>query len=388
MAKVVLSDEEVGLIKGLIQHRTLNDQQVLAIFSFLDRNFNHREIGAIRKGAKVRYANIAAASVAEVDALLYRYSKLAGLAEKLGFYATTYAEDQVRKAVEIFKTAILVYNNNTLSTRSETFIVLSIIAWTYILHARLIGEGIEPVFKNPDGTSVLIDGQEKLWELGYCIERQEAGLSPGEKANLKYLIAIRNAIEHRSCEDINDALQAKIQANALNFLKYAKEKFGTKYDFSHDLAFAIQLQALTLQSANALKANAPVAKAVAAVNALLEGAMTQAEFDDPAYSFRVYVVPKVTNNAKKADQAVIYSPVGSNVEVAIKLVERPKYRMKEAIQKLLDEYGLAITSYQFQQAWKLEDLKNPAKGLAIELGGQWFWYQEAIDQIRDIINAQ
>lgn len=387
MAKVVLSDQEVGLIKGLIQHRALNDQQVLAIFSFLDRNFNHREIGAIRKGTKPRYAGIAVASVPEVDALLYQYSKLAALAEQLGFYVTPYTEAQVRKAVEIFKTAVLVYNNNILSTRSETFIVLSIIAWTYLLHARLMGEGVTPVYKNADGTSVLIDGQEKLWELNYCLERPEAGLSLGEKANLKYLIAIRNAIEHRSAEDINDALQAKIQANALNFLKYAKEKFGTKYDFSHDLAFAIQLQALTLQSPNALKGSAPVAKAVAAVNALLEAPMTQAEFNDPAYSFRVYVVPKVTNNTKKADQAVIYSPIGSEVEVAIKHVERPKYRMMEAIKKLLDEDGLTVSGYEFQQAWKLNDLKNPAKGLAVQLGGQWFWYQEGIDKIKEIITA-
>ena len=77
---------------------------MLAIFSFLDRNFNHREIGAIRKGAKPRYVRIAAASVPEVEALLYQYSKLAALAEQLGFYATTYTEAQVRKAVEIFKT--------------------------------------------------------------------------------------------------------------------------------------------------------------------------------------------------------------------------------------------------------------------------------------------
>lgn len=387
MAKVTLSDREIGLIKGLIQHRALNDQQVLAIFSFLARNFNHREIGAIRKGAKPRYAGIAAATVPEVDALLYQYSKLAALAEQLGFYATTHTEAQVRKAVEIFKTAVLVYNNNILLSRSETFIVLSIIAWTYLLHARLIGEGITPVYKNADGTSVLVDGQEKLWELSQCIERPEAGLSGGEKANLRYLIAIRNAIEHRSTEDVNDALQAKIQANALNFLKYAKEKFGTKYDFSHDLAFAIQLQALTLKSPNAIKGTAPVAKAVAAVNAILEEPMTSAEFNDPAYSFRVYVVPKVTNNAKKADQAVIYSPIGSDVEIAIKHVERPKFRMKEAIRKLLDDYGIVVSSHRFQQAWKQNDLKNPAKGLAVQLGGQWFWYQEGIDKIRDVITA-
>lgn len=387
MAKMILSDREIGLIKGLIQHRAMNDQQVLAIFSFLDRNFNHREIGAIRKSTKPRYVAIAAATVSEVDTLLYQYSKLAALAEQLGFYATTHSEAQVRKAVEIFKTAILVYNNNMLLTRSETFIVLSIIAWTYLLHARLIRQGIAAVYKNADGTSILVDGQEKLWELSYCIDRPEAGISAGEKANLKYLIAIRNAIEHRSAEDINDALQAKIQANALNFLSYAKEKFGTKYDFSHDLAFAIQLQALTLMSPNALKGGAPVAKAIQAVNALLEGPMTQAEFNDPAYSFRVYVVPKVTNNAKKADQAVIYSPVGSDVEVAIKLVERPKYRMKEAIKKLLDDYGLTVSSYQFQQAWQLNDLKNSSKGLAVQLGGQWFWYQEGIDKIKEVITV-
>lgn len=196
-----------------------------------------------------------------------------------------------------------------------------------------------------------------------------------------------NAIEHRSAEDINDALEAKIQANALNFLKYAKEKFGAKYDFSRDLAFAIQLQALTLQSPNALKGTAPDSKAVAAVNALLEAPMTQAEFNDPSYSFRVYVVSKVTNNAKKADQAVIYSPIGSDVEVAIKHVERPKYRIKEAIRKLLDEDNLAVSSYEFQQAWKLNDLKNPAKGLAVELGGQWFWYQDGIDKIKEMIIA-
>ena len=151
MAKIVLTDREVGLIKGLIHHRSLNDQQVLAIFSFLDRNFNHREIGAIRKGKKARYVGIPASSVFEVDELLYQYSKLAALAERLGFYPTSHIEAQVRKAVEIVKTAVLVYNNNVLSTRTETFIVLSIIAWTYLLHARLVRVWSAPHFDRTGG---------------------------------------------------------------------------------------------------------------------------------------------------------------------------------------------------------------------------------------------
>ena len=159
MARVALSDLEVGLIKGLIQHHSLNDQQVLSIFSFLDRSFNHREFGAIRKRNKPRYRDVPAASPRNVDELLYRYSKLAALAEHLGFYATTYAQAQVRKAIEIFETAVLVYNNNILSTRTETFIVLSIISWTYLAHARLIEEGVSPVYKSAEGTPFWLMGK-------------------------------------------------------------------------------------------------------------------------------------------------------------------------------------------------------------------------------------
>lgn len=385
MSKVILSDREISLIKGLIQHKGLNDQQVLAIFSFLDRNFNHRVVSTVRTGGNAKYRAVATASLLEINELLYHYEKIAALAEQLGFYPTSFNDAQIRKAVDIFKTAIMIYNNNTLFTRSENFIVLSIISWTYVLHCRLRLAGLNPRYVNADGSPILIDGQEKLWELSYCIERPEVELSAGEKHNLKYLIAIRNAVEHRSCDDINDSLQAKIQANCLNFLGFVTKNFGQKYNFSQDLAFAIQLQALTLNSANAVRGPSPVTKSVAAVNALIEEPMTQAEFNDPAYSFRVYVVPKVTNNARKADQAVTYSPVGSSVEVAIKLVEKPKYRMKDAIGILRESYGINISGYDFQKIWKHNDLKNPAKGLAIELGGQWFWYQEGVEKFREIL---
>lgn len=385
MAKLVLSDREIALIKGLITHKGFNDQQVVAIFSYLDRNINHREIGVIRKGQKPRYVTIQPAGTDEVEHLLYNYAKIAALADRLGFCEMDPVSAQVHKAVEIMKTAILIYNNNMIVTRSETFIVLAVIAWTYLLHARFTQCKIMPVYVE-DGAPVLIDGKEKHWELGHCLDQPQADLTNGEKNNLRYIIAIRNEVEHRSYEDINDDVQAKLQATALNFLRYAKAKFGSKFDFSHDLAFTIQLQALTLKSPNAIKGGG-VAKSVAAVNALLEAPMSTADFNDPAYAYRVYVVPKVTNNSKKADQAVSYSPVGSNVEMAIKHVERPKFRMTEAIQMLTENGIPNVTSHTFTQAWKSEDLKAPARGLAIELGKQWFWYQEGVDKIGEILKA-
>jgi len=385
MSKLVLSDREIGLIKGLFLHKLYNDQQVLAIFSYLDRNINHREIGAIRRGGKPRYLGITAASASEIESLLYHYSKIASLADRLGLCEMDPNSARVHKAVEIMKSAVLIYNNNMIATRSEIFIVLSVIAWTYLLHARFAQKNIKPIYYNPDGTPIIIDGKSKFWELGHCINQTQSALTNGEKNNLKYIIAIRNEIEHRSYEDINSDVQSKLQATALNFLRYAKSNFGDKFDFSHDLAFTIQLQALTLKSHNAIKGDGAVAKSVAVVNALLESSMSSVDFNDPDYAFRVYVVPKVSNNSKRADQAVSYSPVGSNVEIAIKHVERPKFRMTEAIKVLSDEGVPNVTSHAFTLAWKSKDLKDPGKGLAIQLGGQWFWYQEGIDQIRAIL---
>ena len=59
--------------------------------------------------------------------------------------------------------------------------------------------------------------------------------------------------------------------------------------------------------------------------------------------------------------------------------------MKEAIEMLQNDGVPNVTSHTFTQAWKSENLKDPAKGLAVELGKQWFWYPEGIDQIKAIL---
>jgi len=387
MSKLTITDREISLIKGLIQHKNLNDQEALSVFSYLHRNINHRVVSSIRRGTNARYKGIKTASASEVDHLLYDYSKVENAAAKLGFCGLDESDAQVHKAIEIMRAAITAYNNGMMMSRSETFIVLAVIAWTYVLHVELRANKVDPVYLDDAGDPVMFDGQPKLWDLARCIKEQSLKLSAGTVRNLKYVLAIRHAVEHRSAEDINDEIQPKIQANALNFLTFVRDRFGPAFDFSRDLAFAIQLQALTIKSPNAIKGPGKVAKSIEAVNAALESGLSQAEYNDPEYAFRVYVVPKVTNNLKNADQAVVYSPIGSDVEMAIKHVERPKYRMKEAI-TMLKHRGLSLTSYTFYRTWKDNDLKQKGKGLAVELGGQWFWYPEGVDRIAEILSAQ
>ena len=286
------------------------------------------------------------------------------------------------------KTAVLVYNNNTISTRSETFIVLSVIAWTYVLHCYYRSISIEPVYLDDTGNAQIVDGKEKLWELSHCIKHQQCPLNDGEVRNLRYIIAIRNEVEHRSCEDINQDVQAKLQATALNFIKFCDSKFGSQYNFSEDLAFTIQLTALQLSSTNALKNEATVSKAVSVVNKLFEGNLSAADYNDQSYAYRVYVIPKVTNNPKKADQAVAFASVGSELEMAIKNIERPKHLATQAIEILKTRGFPTLTSHGFTQAWKQNDLKNTGKGFAIKLGIQWFWYDEGLDKIAEMLAQQ
>jgi Domain of unknown function (DUF3644) len=51
---------------------------------------------------------------------------------KVGSYAT----ELVKKAREAMLTAVQIYNNPQIDFKSELFIVTSVVAWTYLLHAH------------------------------------------------------------------------------------------------------------------------------------------------------------------------------------------------------------------------------------------------------------
>ncbi len=80
------------------------------------------------------------------------------------------------------------------------------------------------------------------------------------------------------------------------------------------------------------------------------------------------------NNRNKADQAVIFAKSGSAVEMAIREIERPKYKATEIAQIMRDE-GYADFTVQgkngFVSIWKVMDAKKPGKGFGVEVAGRW-----------------
>jgi len=81
------------------------------------------------------------------------------------------------KVREALLSAVQIYNNPLISFKTESFIVLSLIAWTYLLHAHYRKKGIDYRYyikigkrkkydKNPDGSI-------KYWDLKECISKAD-----------------------------------------------------------------------------------------------------------------------------------------------------------------------------------------------------------------------
>ena len=77
------------------------------------------------------------------------------------------------KSREAMLTAVQVFNNPNIQFKSESYIVLSIISWTYLLHAYYRANKIEYRYYKQTGRRRRFDktkrGAFKYWELERCL---------------------------------------------------------------------------------------------------------------------------------------------------------------------------------------------------------------------------
>lgn len=81
--------------------------------------------------------------------------------------------DLILKAREAMLSAVQIFNNPLISFKSESFIVLSLIAWTYLLHASYRSARIEYRYFTKVGNRNKFarnpDGSFRYWDLKECI---------------------------------------------------------------------------------------------------------------------------------------------------------------------------------------------------------------------------
>jgi len=174
--------------------------------------------------------------------------------------------------------------------------------------------------------------------LSQCISTGKCPLKSGVVNNLKFLIEIRNEIEHRSTNRIDDALGAKLQACCINFNDSIKQLFGREFGLEKRLPIALQFVTFDgTQRASLIGADLPTHIATAMDN--FHKTLTDDEQKDPQFRYRVAFVPKVSGKASNSDLAVEFikpgSPEAEAVErVLLKEVERPKYLPTEIVAKV------------------------------------------------------
>ena len=106
------------------------------------------------------------------------------------------------KSREAALNAVQTFNNPLTTFKAETFIVLMNIAWMYLLHAYYRQEGIEYRYYRKGLPTPNVNrtksGAFKYWDLERCLKDDTCPLDGPTKHNLRFLIGLRNEIEHQA----------------------------------------------------------------------------------------------------------------------------------------------------------------------------------------------
>jgi hypothetical protein len=372
-----LEDSEVRLIKALLLRGDMNDQMVQAIFSHLGRTINHREIGFVRNG-HLKYSHIDPATEGETNDFLIRYRRTQILMTKSKLLPAAPYFELIIKGREAMLAAIAIFNNPTIEFKAEIFITNAMIAWTYLVHARLKEAGRNYTYS---GVSTKF-GQPKLYELGKCIHLRECDLDKHTVNNLEYLLDIRHEIEHRMTENVDASVSAKLQACVLNFNDYVGKWFGEEYRIDHLLPFSIQLSEISLEQHAQLKGSKGLPKVISTVNSAYDGQLSEDEVSHPRYAYKIYLVPRVSNRENSADEAVQFlhpdSEKGRELQFAIKEVERTKHLPSSVVKIMQNEGYRWFRMHELTTFWKSINAKDSKKGLGVDIGGRWLWYDHFI----------
>lgn len=380
---------EIALIKRMIAELGLNDQNILAYFTRPTRSINHARIAEIRNQTKHRA--VLAASEAELGTFLAAWPQID---PTTGLHLR--GDELVVKAREAMLHAVQGFNNPRAQFKSETFIVLAVIAFTYLLHwdyrrsgvdirHKRVVEGVETVLRTRHGA-------DKHWELEACLDYAECPLNEPTIANLKFLITIRHEIEHQLTTRIDDAISAKLQACCLNFNRAIKKIAGAQHGLDRDLGLALQFSGIDRDQRDTLLSDTDMPANIQAAHIAFEEGLADEMITDPRYSYRVAYVEQVVNSRGKADQVVEFlrpgTEKGDQVRLALREVERPKLKPGQIVERMRAEGYPRFNLFHHTRLWKAADAKAQGKAFGITLAdGAWYWYPSWVDQVRAHVQA-
>ncbi len=297
------------------------------------------------------------------------------------------------KSREAALSAIKIFNDPLINFKTETFIVLMIIAWTYLLHAYYRSKKIEYRYYNigKNGKKVFNRTKHnayKYWELERCLNEKECPVDLDTGNNLRFLIGLRHEIEHQMTRSLDNFLSGRYQACAINYNEYARLLFGEKYGIDQHLAYSIQFLSLTVEQIGVIAPEGEIPLGLKTYIFNFDKQLTYDEYNSPKYSFRLLFKKKLVNHPGQADKVVEFIDPNSDLAKTIekeywvkKEVERPKFRAKDVVAEVRKAgFTKFRVSPEHVNMWKAEDAKDPAKGYGVEVQGAWYWYENWIQK--------
>jgi len=303
------------------------------------------------------------------------------------------SSELLTKSREAALAAVQIFNSPLITFKSEIFIVLMNIAWTYLLHAYYRKQRIEYRYYQQKGKRRIFDktisGAHKHWELERCLNDSNSPIDRSTAHNLRFLIGIRHEIEHQMTSRLDSSLSAKFQACCLNYNEYVRKLFGGHFGIDKHLSFSLQFSSISREQAREMMQPSQMPSHIKAFVEGFEGKLSDEEFNDPRFAYRVLFVAKTANRKGQADEVIEFvkadSPLTQDVNKAytvIKETERPKHLPKGIVAMMKAEgYGF-FTISMHTDLWKKLDAKNPGKGFGVMVQKTWYWYDSWLEQVR------
>jgi hypothetical protein len=283
--------------------------------------------------------------------------------------------------------------------KSESFIVLMVIAWTYLLHAYYRSKRVEYRYYQQKAKKRVFDrtkrGAYKYWELERCLNEEKCPLDKDTSNNLRFLIGLRHEIEHQMTMALDNFLSARYQACALNYNTFLKKFFGKRQGIEDHLTYSIQFMQLADEQVTGPLPAVDIPPRLIAYIADFDKALTHDEYNSPKYAYRLLFHKKLVNRAGQADRVIEFLDPNSEAAKAIdkefwvkKEVERPKFRPSDVVKAVQSAGFKKFRLFpQHVDMWKAEDAKKPGKGFGVEVAGVWYWYQSWIDRCVELCAA-
>ncbi len=301
-------------------------------------------------------------------------------------------DELLTKSREAALGAIRIFNDPQVTFKSESFIVLMTIAWTYLLHAYYRDISIEYRYHQQRNKRRIFDrtkhGAFKYWELERCLNDDASPVDPVASSNLRFLIGLRHEIEHQMTLDLDNYLSGRYQACALNYNEHIKRLFGERLAIDLQLTYCIQFMHLTSDQFSGPTPSSDIPPRLLSYISVFDGALTHEQYNSPQYSYRLVFKQKLVNRPGQADRVIEFIKPDSELAKTIdreywvqKQVEKPKFRPKDVcLQVKKAGFNRFRPTPEHSDMWHAEDAKNPDKGYGTSVQGVWYWYENWIDR--------